>query len=1028
MCIFHDKPITNTVGIILISSILTACGGGGSSSSDSSGGSGQGGGASNTPPVINSLSITPNPAYNDNVLSVQLDASDEDGDQLEVTYTWKNNNQIISEETESKLAASHFNHGDTISIEAYITDGEDSVSQNTSIIIQNRAPIVESLSFSNLPAFTNTDIEATISISDIDNDPLNIEYYWTVNNEEVSNITTNLLPSTHFLKNDEVAVKVIVSDGELTGEATASTEIQDALPVMSIVNMPDVVQYGIPTAFQVIVEDLDNDPYNLDFLARPNGMEIDEEGNINWTPTGPMFDKEMDVQWEVSLFQEDYSHSESRVLKVVDAEREIPLSNGYIEISHWPNDVAIGDIDGDGIKEIVATNGERRLYAFGSNGKEYAIKWEYPYLLTSGEEISTKRNNNYYISSLTFADLNNDGKEELLAGLEGDFNQSHDTTGLFLFDNNLKPKRVATLTGNEIEQVSVTDLNNDQSLEIIVLVDIYTSYDSEPGDIEDQMQLVILNSDDYSVKWQSEALQLGEIFAVGNLDGDSELEIVLGGGYVFDYIDGNYALSWHYEDGFTDADKDNPDLDIIDIDMDGIGEIISIHPTSGFLTLFDANTQAIKIENEVKTNQFTTFLSPEDTTLRILATENSVGRSQLYSFDIDAQEFIPEWNSRPSAWGDNMRVANLDSDPELEYFFGNRDEIKIYSDLSGDEDLELEWEIGINMRDLEEKLVDIKSKSADSSKISALSLGEGVREDPHIMSLNPDTNIISFSSAIPEIENKITAGIMLDLQNDSTEKFAFVNEKTPGLYDIFSESIVWSGSPMSEEVVALTAGQLGSDDKTSMIATTKDASIYAYDMDSYELLWSHDVGGGIDIKLVDIDNNGLLDVVSTDTETISLFTSDDDYQSISAQFNIHTDIPEGQGNPNSKISQLSTGDLDGDSIDEVIILMEYYSKAWIIVVNSSLEFKNLTSLEGYDVRSIVVQNYGTSHRNLLLNVENNELHYIVEMDPWTGKIISTSPELGPMMVENSLRFIDSNNDGIYELGWLTEEGSINITR
>ncbi|WP_445362613.1 hypothetical protein ACJJIQ_17865 [Microbulbifer sp. ANSA003] len=1026
MCIFHDKLITNTVGIMLISSILTACGGGGSSSSDSnSGGSGQGGGASNAPPVINSLSITPNPAYNDSVLSVQLDASDEDGDQLEVTYTWKNNNQTISEVTESKLAASHFNHGDTISIEAYITDGEDSVSQTTSIIIQNRAPIIESLSFSDLPAFTNTDIEAIISISDIDNDPLNIEYSWTVNNEEVSDITTNLLSSTHFLKNDEVAVKVIVSDGELTSEATTSTEIQDTLPVMSIVNMPDVVQYGIPTAFQVIVEDLDNDPYNLEFLARPNGMEIDEEGNVDWTPTGPMFDTEMDVHWEISLSQNDYIHNESRTLKVVDEERKIPLSNGYIITTARPQHVAIGDIDGDGIKEIVATNSKRRLFAFGYNGSEYSIKWEHPYVLINGESTNSEEDdNNLYISSLTLADMNNDGKDDLFAGLIGDNYTAHDTTGLFLFDDNLKPKRVATLTGNGVEQIFVTDIDNDQELEVIVLIRMYNV-------MKDKMQLVILNTDNYSVEWKSEILELGQIFAVGNLDSDSELEIVLGGGYVFDYIDGNYALSWRYEDGFTDADKDNPNLDIVDINMDGIGEIISVHPTSGFLTLFDANTQTIKIENEVNSYYFTTFLSPDDATPRILATENSASRPQLYSFDMDSNKLIPNWTSSPSVWGDNMRVANLDNDPELEYFFNNRHELKIYSNLSGDDNLELEWEIGINPRFLEEELVDIQSISADNSEISSLSLGMIPWENSHIMSLNPKTNIITFSAAIPEIENETTAGITLDLQNDNTKEIAFVNEKTPGLYDIFSESIIWSGSPMSEKIVALTAGKLGSNENTSMIATTKDAHIYAYDMENYELLWNHESGGGVDIKLFDASNNGYLDIVVADEEILSLLTSDDDYQSISAQFNIFTDIPENQTPSLSEyagITKISTGDLDGDFIDEIFAVISYRSETWIMLLNNKLEFMRLTYLDGYEVRSIAVQNYGVSHRNIILNIEKNERHHIVEMDPWTGKIISTSPELGPMMIENSLRFVDSNNDGIYELGWLTEEGSINITR
>ncbi|WP_444895942.1 hypothetical protein [Microbulbifer sp. SSSA005] len=1037
MSISYYKSIVNNLCIILISLILVACGGGGSSSDDSStetpssGDPGQGGTNNNTLPVINNLSITPDQAYNDSTLSVLLDVSDEDGDLLEVTYTWKNNDQVINEVTEPYLAPSYFNHGDSISVEVAITDGEDSVSQSTSITIQNRAPIIESLSFLNLPIFTTTDIEATIDISNVDNDPLTIEYHWTVNQELVSDVITNILPSNHFLKGDEVAVKAVVSDGDLTVEVTTSTHIQDTLPVMSVINMPDTVQYGEPVGFQVVVEDPDNDPYHLEFLARPNGMKIDEDDNISWTPTGPMFEKEMDIQWELSLLQEDYSHSEGRMIKVLDEERKVPLSNGYIETTFDSPDLAVGDIDGDGIKEIVATNGRRRLFALGSDGDEYAIKWEHPYALVEGEGPTYHDYNDLYYSCLTLIDLNDDGREEILAGLQGHAIWSHDTTGIFLFDDNLRPKRVATLTGNEVQQIYVTDLDNDQTLEIIALVDLYNSFrGEEPDDFKDQMQLVILSTDDYSVEWQSEILQLGATFTVGNLDSDSELEIVLGGGYVFDYINGSYTLSWHYEEGFT-SNNDSASLDIADIDMDGIGEIIGTHPTSKVLTFYNANTQEIKLENEIKHSNFVTFLSPEDATPRILVRETSPIKLQLYSFDIDSQKLIPKWISSPSVFSENMRVGNLDDDPELEFYFTNRNDVIIYSNSSDDGELEIEWQPKQHTTNLKDTLVDVKSTLTNTSSLYALGLATISSGNSHLMAFNPVTNSFSFSPTIPGIKNETTAAVLLDLQKDNTNEIAFVTGKTPGLYDIFSESIIWSGNPINEEIVSLTTGQLGNDRKTSMIATTKDNGIYAYDIDNYELLWSHNTGGGVDIKLIDTKNTEQFNVVAADNENIRLLTSDDNYQSFSTKFNIFNDIPEGQETPIyefSKNSQINIADLDGDSVDEIIVLIKRVYKSWLMVLDGNLKFENLIYLGEHDVRSFVVQNYGTQHRNILFSSENDGRRYIIEIDPWTGKVISTSPELGPRMVHDSLRFIDSNNDGQYELGWLTEEGSVTITR
>ena len=123
-------------------------------------------------------------------------------------------------------------------------DGVDSDCDGTDDT--NDAP-TGSVTLSPSDVYTADDLTATVTVNDLNGDPLSVTYTWTVNGAEVisaTNTVTGLadgsvdsatLSSSVFAKNDVVAVTIAVDDGRVftPTEVSASTTIKNTEPVLS---------------------------------------------------------------------------------------------------------------------------------------------------------------------------------------------------------------------------------------------------------------------------------------------------------------------------------------------------------------------------------------------------------------------------------------------------------------------------------------------------------------------------------------------------------------------------------------------------------------------------------------------------------------------------------------------------------------------------------------------------------------------------------------------------------------------------
>ncbi|WP_226668803.1 FG-GAP-like repeat-containing protein [Microbulbifer aggregans] len=857
-------------------------------------------------------------------------------------------------------------------------------------------------------------------------------YVWHVNGETVEGATEDTLESPNFIKGDEVTVDVVISDGEFTETASATTTILEAPPRFTVIGMPETAQYGEPVAFQVLIEDPDNDPFTWEFVARPNGMEMDESGTVSWTPTGPMFDTQIDKNWEIVATQGDEQYSFKKTIKVVDDDREMVLSRGTVYINPTIPTSTIGDFEGNGKHEILIVNGYRRLQTLAYDAGNYVLNWDYPYSFAQHTES---------YSSVAAADLNGDGRDQIIVGVEAHFEWSRDTTHLYVFDDNRHPQRSGEVPGNDVQVIRVANVDNDDDLEIVLLVGNH-NYRSSSDDAMSQKHLVILNASDLSLKWQSSVMELGSSIAVGNVDADPYQEIATDKGYVFGFNGTDYEIEWHYEEGFDEktafADDFIP-LEIVDVDGDGQNEIVASN-----LRLFDARKQELKSSPGIDAQDFTVFDLDGDNHPEFLT------REQIYTFDTEGTgNFIALWDTPITGMEDgNIHAANMDNDPDVEFFVSSGSDHRVYASSAGDSGPTLEWTTD-HPSDLYSVLHNPHFLNLDGSGEKIVLSGLNQRNwETQMALIDPESGAMAWRYTFPrQLASYRYFGIPVDLGGDGTTELFHIDETIPGVFDFTSESISWNGEDTGSKVLALEQGNIEPTSQATIFFTTEDNTLHAYDTATLLPIWRLENIEGNILNVHDINSDGKKDILTAGLQTLNLVEVEESDPVLSTTFSLQDIETEVQDESysrrlnNLEITSVSVGTISPTSGDKIVLTasLDSYAGSWLIVLNTDFTLYSFTAYDDRRIHSGLLQNYGEGNRNLLLDVQLEATlnppfivyyydHYFMEVSPENGKIVSMSPGLSADAIPRSMKYVDTNNDGIQELLWSTAHGSINATR
>ena len=174
-------------------------------------------------PIVGTPSITPSVVYNDTAVSCSATVTDPD-EPLTADVEWLLNTQSVGTGSTLDLLTTAAMPNDTLSCEASIDDGYGgSDSASTSVIIENRAPVVTSITITPSAPIASVDaVVCEVLGDDPDGETLNVSYDWV----EAGGATYSgdTLPSS-----DISAGEVWTCTGTLSD---ASSSVSEALDVI----------------------------------------------------------------------------------------------------------------------------------------------------------------------------------------------------------------------------------------------------------------------------------------------------------------------------------------------------------------------------------------------------------------------------------------------------------------------------------------------------------------------------------------------------------------------------------------------------------------------------------------------------------------------------------------------------------------------------------------------------------------------------------------------------------------------------
>jgi len=176
----------------------------------------------NTPPVLESVQISPNPATtNDTLTAIPGTLVDPDPhDNVSYAYEWLINGFLLAASVGDTLPSSFLEKGDIVQVKATPHDADTGTDASSFLTVQNSPPEIEAILLSPNPLRTEDTLVASPTSIDDDDDFVIYLYDWFVNGTLTLSGSSNLLDSSYFVKGDSIRVGVTPHDLQDLGSQT----------------------------------------------------------------------------------------------------------------------------------------------------------------------------------------------------------------------------------------------------------------------------------------------------------------------------------------------------------------------------------------------------------------------------------------------------------------------------------------------------------------------------------------------------------------------------------------------------------------------------------------------------------------------------------------------------------------------------------------------------------------------------------------------------------------------------------------
>ena len=241
--------------------------------------------ATNSPPVITRVVIEPQAPRPGQQLNARVQASDPDGDRLEIVYQWRVNGLEV--DGGPSLHVDAVSKGSWIELRVVARDGEaESAPATATAVVANQPPVLLGVLLEPQGQITTQhDVTAIPRANDPDGDELEYEFEWWVNGRRVD-LDEAVLPTRHFRRGDRVELAVVASDGTAETDPLRSHPIEVLNAPPRIASEPPGLDESGAFRYQATAEDPDGDRQLRYRLAEaPSGMRVTPlDGLLTWEP------------------------------------------------------------------------------------------------------------------------------------------------------------------------------------------------------------------------------------------------------------------------------------------------------------------------------------------------------------------------------------------------------------------------------------------------------------------------------------------------------------------------------------------------------------------------------------------------------------------------------------------------------------------------------------------------------------------------------------------------------------------------
>jgi hypothetical protein len=237
-------------------------------------------------PEILSLQLDPAPPVPGERIRAHVRARNTDGTRPQLSYEWQVRGRILGR-NQAAIMLPMLRKGDRVKVAVLAFEGHHesppAIAEGT---VPNRPPRIRDLRLrSREVGDEGEEWIAEVLADDFDDDPVTLDYTWLIN-DEPHEVKEAAFPTELLKRGDQLAIRVVASDGEDESPPAKSGVIFIANSAPEIVSQPPSLDGSELYSYQLAADDADGDrALRWELVEGPRGMMLDtHSGLITWRP------------------------------------------------------------------------------------------------------------------------------------------------------------------------------------------------------------------------------------------------------------------------------------------------------------------------------------------------------------------------------------------------------------------------------------------------------------------------------------------------------------------------------------------------------------------------------------------------------------------------------------------------------------------------------------------------------------------------------------------------------------------------